>query len=57
MVPTHLRRSLLVVLLAALIATLPAATALAANPGTTSTFHHQVLLIKWLRGWSESLEA
>ena len=42
MVPTHLRRSLLVVLLAALIAALPAATALAANPGTTSTFHHQV---------------
>jgi hypothetical protein len=42
MVPTYLRRSLLVVLLAALIATLPAATALAANPGTTSTFHRQV---------------
>src|SRR6266542_1345350 len=42
MVPTRIRRSLLVVLLAALIAALPAATALAANPGKTFTFHNQV---------------
>jgi hypothetical protein len=41
-VPTRIQRSLLVVLLAALIAALPAATALAANPGTTVTFHNQV---------------
>jgi hypothetical protein len=42
MVSTRIRRSLLVVLLAALIAALPAATALAANPGKTFTFHNQV---------------
>ena len=42
MAPTRIRRSLLVVLLAALIAALPAATALAANPGKTVTFHNRV---------------
>jgi hypothetical protein len=42
MVPTRIRRSLLVVLFAALIAALPAATALAANPGKTVTFHNRV---------------
>jgi hypothetical protein len=42
MMPTCLRRSLLVALLAALAAALPAATALAASPGTTFTFHNQV---------------
>jgi hypothetical protein len=39
--PTYLRRSLLVALPAALIAALLAAPALAANPGTTFTFHNQ----------------
>jgi hypothetical protein len=42
LMPTYLRRSLLVALLAVLIAALPAATALAASPGTTFTFHNQV---------------
>ncbi len=42
MVPTYMRRSLLVVLLVALIAALPAASALADNPGKTFTFHNQV---------------
>jgi hypothetical protein len=42
MVRTHVRRSLLVALVAVLVTALPAASALAANPGTTSTFHNQV---------------
>jgi hypothetical protein len=41
MVRTHVRRSLLVALVAVLLTALPAASALAANPGTTSTFHNQ----------------
>ena len=42
MVPTRLRRPLLVALLAVILAALPAAGALAANPGTTFTFHNRV---------------
>jgi hypothetical protein len=42
MAATRVRQSLLVALVAAILATLPAATALAANPGTTFTFHNQV---------------
>src|SRR6266545_1454154 len=42
MVSTRIRRSLLVALFAAILVTLPAATALAANPGKTFTFHNQV---------------
>ena len=42
MVPIRIRRSLLVALFAAILATLPAATALAANPDKTVTFHNQV---------------
>jgi streptogramin lyase len=42
MLSTHMRRSLLVALLAMVVAVLPAASALAADPGKTFTFHNRV---------------